>query len=108
MQPNKDGDKLLCIAYKSFLERRKQGFSKSDAAFFEDGYFSSDTYLSKWNEDDIDDTLNQLRKEGMVKCDIIGNFSITEEGLGYMESRFKDRLDSIIDYISKLTQIIKQ
>ena len=106
MQPNKDGDKLLCIAYKSFLERRKQGFSKSDAAF-EDGYFSSDTYLSKWNEDDIDDTLNQLRKEGMVKCDIIGNFSITEEGLGYMESRFKDRLDSIIDYISKLTQIIK-
>ena len=108
MQPNKDGDKLLSIAYKSFLERRKQGFSKSDAAFFEDGYCSSNPYLSKWNEDDIDDTLNQLRKEGMVKCDIIGNFSITEEGLGYMESRFKDRLDSIIDYISKLTQIIKQ
>ena len=107
MQPNKDGDKLLSIIYKSFLERRKQGFSKADAAFFEDGYFSSDTYLSKWNVDDLLDAIGHLHDLVMFKRYKNDNFKLTEMGINYMENRFKDRLDSIIDYISKLTQIIK-
>ena len=106
MQPNKDGDELLSIIYKSFLERRKQGFSKSDAAFFEDSYFSSDTYLSKWNVDDLEDAIRHLHDLGMVKRDINDNFKLTEMGINYMENRFKDRLDKLLDYISKFVQLI--
>jgi len=106
MQPNKDGDKLLSIIYKSFLERRKQGFSKADAAFFEDGYFSSDTYLSKWNVDDLEDAIGHLHDLGMVKRDINDNFKLTEMGINYMENRFKDRLDKLLDYISKFVQLM--
>lgn len=102
MELTKDADKMICCIYKTFLQRRKSGISKSSAKQFSDDYFQSDKQLSSWLPDDLDDTLLEIGRAGLVAVYLGGNFDLTDSGIIYMENRFKNGLNEVIDFISKL------
>lgn len=101
VQLTKDADKLLCCAYKMYLERRKNGSSKDTAKEFEKTFYLSDKHLCDWQDDDVSDTLIELSKADLIRMDIIGNFGLKPSAIIYMENRFKNGLNEITDFISK-------
>lgn len=102
MELTKDADKMICCIYKTFLQRRKSGISKSSAKQFSDDYFQSDKQLSSWLPDDLDDALLEIGRAGLVAVYLGGNFDLTDSGIIYMENRFKNGLNEVLDFISKL------
>ena len=102
VQLTSDADKMICCVYKTFLQRRKDGSAKPEARRFAENYFRTDSKLSSWNEGDISDTLLEIGHAGLVKIYIGGNFDLTDIGIIYMENRFKNGLNEVVDFISKL------
>lgn len=97
-----DADKMICCIYKTFLQLRKSGEAKATARRFKNDYFSSDSKLSKWHAEDISETLLELGKVGLVKIYLGGDFVLTDDGIIYMENRFKNGLNEVTDFISRL------
>lgn len=97
----KDADKLLCCAYKMYLERRKSGSSKDVAKEFEKDFYLSDKHLCNWQDDDVLDTIYELYKADLIRVDIAGNFALKPSAIIYMENRFKNGLNEITDFVSK-------
>lgn len=97
----KDADKLLCCIYKIYLERRKSGMSKSDSKEFQDDFYKSDNHLSSWSDDDISDTLEELKKNNHVRLFIDGSFTLENNAIIYMENRFKNGLTEVLEILSK-------
>ncbi len=101
MELTKDADKMICCIYKTFLQQRKNGISKAAAREFKENYFSTNKNFSSWVEEDLEETLLELGRAGLVKIYIGGNFELTDVGIIYMESRFKNGLVEITDFITK-------
>ena len=85
-----------------FLSRRKSGTSKTEARCFDDNFYTEDKHLKSWNPVDVSETLQELKKLKLVMVDILGNITITDEGIVYMEGRFKGTLENVLEYISKI------
>lgn len=98
----KDADKMICCIYKSFLQKRKEGIPKATARRFKKEYFINDNHFSSWDTADVRDTLLEIARAGLVKIFIGGNFDLTDDGIIYMENRFKNGLTEVVDFISKL------
>ena len=60
MEFTKDTSKILTAIYKTYLERLNNGYSKSDAKYFELDFYKSITALSSWSEDDVIDSIEEL------------------------------------------------
>lgn len=101
MQLTKDADKMICCIYRTFLQQRKNGIPKSSARCFAADYFENDEQLSSWLDGDLDDTLSELSRLKLVKPNIIGDFELTDSGIIYMENRFKNGLNEVVDFITK-------
>lgn len=97
----KDADKMLCIIYKMYLEKIKNGMSKTKSNSFEDDFYKEDNILSAWHRDDITTTFLELGRKGFLKIYIGGNFNLTDQAIIYMENRFKDGFLAVADFISK-------
>lgn len=97
----KDADKLICCIYKEYLEKRKSGIPKKQAKEFDGSFYRNIKALSSWNSSDISDTLRELHDKKFIFEDIIGNISINDSAIIYMENRFKNGLNEITDFISK-------
>lgn len=95
----KYADKVLCLIYKQYLDNKKNGLSKSKANKFHTGNIESD--FPGENREDFRDTLNELKKAQYISLDIIGIYSITDDGIIYMENRFKNNINEITDFIAK-------
>lgn len=100
----KDSEKLLCIIYKDYLEKRKSGIAKSVA----NNYNSSEDIhklLPDWNIADVNSTCYELKRSGMINHknydNVPSSISISDIGIMYMENRFKDGLLGVIDFLSK-------
>lgn len=98
----KDADKLICCIYKEYLEKRKSGMSKSQAKEFDGNFYRSVKALSKWNDADVSDTLQELHNKQYIKKNILGDFSLLDDSVVYMENRFKNGLSEVMDFISSL------
>lgn len=98
----KDADKVICCVYKEYLERRKSGMSKSQAKEFDGNFYRNVKALSKWNSADVSDTLQELHNKQYIKKNIIGDFSLLDDAVVYMENRFKNGLSEVMDFISSL------
>ena len=94
MQLTKDADKLCCSVYKSYLSQRKEGVSKANAKH-------GIPVLSSWSDDDIDETLNELKRAGFIKKYVDGGFQLQDSFIIYMENRFKNGLAEVTDFIAK-------
>ncbi|MNO32245.1 hypothetical protein D3C76_222310 [compost metagenome] len=106
----KESDALLCLLYKDYLSKRKDGVPKSQARIFGS---SEDIHLNltpKLSPADTDETCWELHRSGMVHCmgaDAMAYLvQLTDEGVIYMENRFKDGLKEVLEYLGKIKDII--
>lgn len=104
MDLTKDSEKLLCLLYKSYLEKVNSGLSKSTANAFGDSHKIHDTLCPDWLFEDVDETCRQLSRAGFLKCfwadGIASETSLSDSGIVYMENRFKNSLLSVADFLS--------
>lgn len=96
----KDTEKAFVILYSEYLRRRSFGTAKSQAAEFEDSKLRAIEAFSNWNPADVGYCLQELQKLGYVQTDILGNVTLQEPGIEYMENKPEE-------YFSKFAGIVK-
>nr|DAJ57042.1 MAG TPA: hypothetical protein [Caudoviricetes sp.] len=101
MDLTKDADLLVCSIYQEYIFRRKSGCSKRNAIEFQSDSFRTSGKISSWLPEDFFSTLSELKEAGFVMVYINGNFCITNKLIVYMESRFKNGILEITDFITK-------
>lgn len=99
---SKDADKMLCVLYKEYLQRRKDGMPKADAMCFEDGYMKGIKPLSDWLEADISATQHELADLGCLKESIDGSCYLTESAVTILENRFKNGLKDVVSFLASI------
>ncbi|AXF39458.1 hypothetical protein [Paenibacillus larvae] len=106
----KEADVLICVLYKNYLEKRNSGISKDQARIFGSSRDIQSKLLQKWAPEDVDETCWELNNFNIVYCmgadDIAFIVQLTNFGIVYMENRFKDRVESILDYLTKFKNLI--
>ncbi len=105
-QLTKDAEKLICIMYKTYLERRKNGINKSEAVCFNDAE-EINTLVPQWSIDDVNYVCLELGRANFLTFFLTdGCFCVacqlTDEAIIYMENCFKKGLQEVIDFIAKL------
>lgn len=106
IQLSKDADYLICLIYKRYIEMRDNGISKSDAKTIGDSHDAHENIVPEWSFEDTDDTCRELINKGLLDNriyvdDICGYMSLSDDGIVYMENRFKNGLKEITDFIAK-------
>ena len=102
----KDTEKAFVIIYSEYLRRRSIGTAKYLAVRFEGSKLNSIDAFSCWHPEDIRYSLQELRKLGFVKIDIIGDVTLQESGIGYMESRPREYFSSFAGIVTGLVELI--
>lgn len=101
----KDANKLLCILYKSYLQKRKSGSSKSDACEFGSSQDIREELLPEYSFEDVDYTCFELAQTDFIDCfeadGIAYRVLLNSQGIAFMENRFKNGLSEVVDFISK-------
>lgn len=90
MSLTKDTEKAFKIIYCEYRRLRKSGFAKQDAQKFDDGKIPEISAFSNWLAPDIDSAIKELKSSDYLKEDIIGDITITDEGIKYMENKPKE------------------
>ena len=98
----KNADKLVCIVYKIYLERQKQGLSGSESVEVGTTGDMQKAHFKEWAEIDIGDLCDELKETGYLTKDILGNITLLPKGIEYMEGRFKRKINQLLDYIEKI------
>lgn len=101
---SKDADALICLIYKYYLELHDNGVSKSKAKYLGS---SKDIHLKiipEWSFEDVDDTCKELHSNNLLSVFYADNICydvfLTDTGIVYMENRFHNKLDKLLNYIS--------
>lgn len=102
MQLTKDTDKMFCLIYEEYLSRRKAGDSKSSAILFHHPQALQSEFLQGIHEDDIYSAIRELDQKGLIKKYIDASFELSDDGIIYMENRFKNGLKEVLGYLSAL------
>lgn len=63
---SKDADKLICLIYKHYLERRERGASKEDARILGGSDVIQAKVATGWLLEDVDDTCRELSRCGLL------------------------------------------
>lgn len=106
MKLTKDADKMLCEIYAAYLERRERGATKQQARDFLAKDNWPKKYAEQWGSPDGLDTLRELRKAGFVRTVSFYGFRLETAAIAHMESRFEDKLSSVLEWISKFTSML--
>ncbi|MCI8288113.1 MAG: hypothetical protein HFH89_10730 [Lachnospiraceae bacterium] len=101
MALTKDADMLACLIYKEYLSKRKSGESKANAKHFKNDFYLTYKKISVWSPDDIDETVNELKRASFVKKYLDGSFVLLDDFIIYMENRFKNGFAEVTDFIAK-------
>lgn len=97
----KDADKLVCSMYKSYLQKRKKGVSKSNAVHFEPPEIFTYKLCSDWSLPDLKVTVSELQSAGLGIRYRNDGFKANEQFIIYMENRFKNNFSELTDFLSK-------
>ena len=103
----RDSDKLICALYKKYLEQRKHGVSKSEAKYFGSAIDIQKTIFPQWSLEDVEETCRELDRAQLLSSvlyvdDTCDKIELSDKAIIYMENRFGNTIDKIVDYISKL------
>lgn len=102
----RDTEKAFVILYSEYLRRRSFGTAKNQAVCFEDSKLRAIDAFSKWNPSDIGYSLQELRKFGYLRIDILGNVELLEPGIEYMESKPKEYFQSFAGLVKGIAELI--
>lgn len=105
-----DAKFLLSSMYKIYIERRKNNVDKKDARLFGNIHTIKNDIMPEWSEADILDTCGELKRKGYINA-ISGNNSyarieLTTDAIALLEVTFKDKVDTVLDYLSKIKSAI--
>lgn len=105
MELTKDGELLLCLLYKKYLDRRKSGTPKGDAKRFGSSEYIQETIIPEWSKEDTAETCKELDRAGALDIKYGDNIpyiiNLTDAAIRYMEERFTRDIPHVVDYISK-------
>ena len=73
--------------------------SKSDAKDFDCDDIIK--LFTGFNLNDIYDNLVELKKNHLIELFLSGEFILSTDGIVYMENRFKNGLNEVVDFITK-------
>jgi hypothetical protein len=106
----KDADALICLLYKQYCQKLKDGVPKTQAKIFGGLEDIQKTIAPKWTLEDLDETCKELDRSGLLKCHYADNIvwfaQLSDTGIIYMENRFKNNLDNVLDYLNKIRNIL--
>lgn len=106
MQLTKDADELLCLMYKSYLDKRKTNSSKKECNYFGTTYDIHKSLLPDQYFDDADELVWELKRNNLIVGhhgdNILTEISLSSSAIAYMENRFKNGIKELADFISKL------
>lgn len=106
----KDSDALISALYKEYLQKRENGTPKGEAKWFGGASHIQETIVPNWIIGDVEETLWELERAGMLLCQPASNTInmtiLSDDGIIYMESRFKDGLSSVLDHIEQIKSIL--
>ena len=98
----KNSYQILCLIYKVYLQRRKDGMSIRQAKNFDTDRAFHSEYIPTIQFDNLYSAIVELNNFGYLKKYVDGGFVLTDEGIILMENRFKNNLSEVIDFISKI------
>ncbi|MEF2919861.1 MAG: hypothetical protein U0O22_05245 [Acutalibacteraceae bacterium] len=105
-----DSDALICLLYKSYLESRKRGNTREKSKLFGSVTDIKTNFVPNWLEDDIFDCCIELRQADLISYIVADNsafhINLTNSGIIYMEERFENKVNSILEYIGKIKSLI--
>ena len=102
----KDTEKAFVIIYSEYLRRRSFGTAKSQAVRFEDSKLRAIECFTNWRPADIGYCMQELRKCGYLKMDILGNVELLEPGIEYMESKPKEYFSAFAGIVKGIAELI--
>lgn len=110
VQLTKESDALICLLYKSYLESRSNGNSREVSKQFGNVPDIQVKFVPNWLEDDVLDCCFELGKAKLISYISADNtamyIQLTNAGIIYMEGRFENKVNYILDYIGKIKDII--
>lgn len=102
-------DAFICILYKSYLEKRSSGASLEDARSTGNIDELMQT-LPKWSKSDIETCCDDLKKKGLMWYksgdDTVWDSGLTDNGIIYMENRFKNKVENVIEHVKTIASFI--
>ena len=105
-----DAEYLLCELYSAYVASRKNGESSETARFFGSSERIQGDYIQHWSTHDIDDAARTLVREGMLIAQFADNelneSYLADDGIAYMEQRFGNKLDKLLQRIATLRAIL--
>lgn len=102
----KDADKLICLIYKDYLNRRESGMSKSSAKAYAERSDWPESLTKNFSVDDIRDTLRELKSVGFIRSYLYGGFALTDPAIAYMENRFPNGISQVLEWLAKIKSVI--
>ena len=102
----RDTEKAFVIIYAEYLRRRSFGTAKNQAVLFEDSKIHAIDAFSNWNPDDIRYCLQELRGLGFVKMDILGDVTLQESGIEYMEGKPNEYFSAFFGIVKGLAEVV--
>lgn len=105
-----DAEYLLCELYEAYRTRRKDGMTSDKAKLFGGSTAIQSEFIQQWPTNDIDEAARELSRSGMLKChygdNTVLNCWLLSDGITYMEHRFGDKLDQLVQRIAALRAAI--
>lgn len=98
MDLTKDSEKLLCVLYKNYLEKRKSGAAKSEAKSFGSSHNIHESLCPNWLFEDVDDTCRELSRADSIAYHV----NLSDFAISYMDNRFKNGLKDVINFLANL------
>lgn len=105
-----DAQFLLSKMYAQYIKLRKNGYSKPDAVKFNDVEYIKETIMPEWQEEDVQFTVSELYNYDLLFAVKASNtflrISLKPKAISLMESKFKDKVDEVLDYANKIKNLI--
>lgn len=106
MELTKDAEKLICLLYKSYLQKRKSGIPKSEATCFGSSHNIHEQLCPELIFEDVDDTCRELSRADLLNCSWADNtayhVTLSDNAIIYMENRFKNGLAEVLEFVEKI------
>lgn len=97
-------DALVCLIYKYYLSLYDNGIKSSQAQRLGSSIDINNNIVPEWSFDDVDNTCRELGKSDLLSIfyaeDICYDVSLNDNAIVYMENRFNNNLNKLLNYIS--------
>lgn len=102
MELTKNADKVLCLIYKAYLKRIKDGSGIDQAALFEYDFSKKDKAFAKMDESSVRSAIVELGEAGYIRQYTDGGFLLNRSAVAKMENRFKNGFKELMEFIGNI------